>query len=106
MKLYIDIGQRETEGDYASYFISLPLSVTEAISFDNSSKGCRIIKQALVEKKIMPASQEITSQWDTILIKEGMFVQSEHVRWVDGDRKDWCKMRCGKQCGKFLCRKN
>ncbi len=38
----------------------------------------------------MPASQKITSEWDTIIIEGEKFVQSEHIRWVDLNKKDWC----------------
>ena len=90
MKIYIDIGNKEKKGDYSSYFISISLSEKEVISFDNTYKGYRVIRQVLVEKKEMPSTQEITSEWDTILIEDGKFVQSEHIRWVDLDKKDWC----------------
>jgi len=90
MKIYIDIGNKEKKGDYSNYFISIPLSDKEAISFDNSYKGSRIIRQILVEKKEMPPIQQVTSEWDTILIENGKFAGSEHVRWVDLDKKDWC----------------
>jgi len=90
MKIYIDIGEKEKNGDYSNYFISIPLSKKEIISFDNSWKGHRIIRQVLIEEKKMTINQEVTSEWDTISIKDGKFVQSEHVRWVDMDKKDWC----------------
>ena len=90
MKIYIDIGAREVKGDYSGYFISVPLSNTEVISFDNSSKGYRVMKQVLAEKKEMPANSKITAQWETIIIEDGKYVESEHVRWVDMDKFDWC----------------
>ena len=72
-----------------SYFISVCLNDTEAISFDYSSKGHRVTKQVLTDHKQMQNDQKITGEWDTLVIKNGKFVKRYHVRWVDMDRKDW-----------------
>lgn len=90
MKIYIDIGKREKRGDFSGYFISIPITQKEAISFDNSTKAYRVQKQVLVKTKIMPNDLQITSEWDSIIIEDGNFVGIEHIKWHDMDKKDWC----------------
>jgi len=73
-----------------SFFISVSLNNTEAISFDYTTKAHRIIKQVLVDKKHFPLDQTITSEWDALVLKDGKFVQKYHVKWIDMDKRDWC----------------
>lgn len=74
------------------YFISVGLNEKEAISFDNTTKGYRVIKQVLVEskslEKLIEEHGEITNEWDTIVLKDGKFVRKYHVRWIDRDKLD------------------
>lgn len=71
------------------FFISVGINEKEAISFDYTIKGHRIIKQVLVEKKPFPADKKPTSEWDALIIEEGKFKKRYHVRWIDLDNKDW-----------------
>jgi hypothetical protein len=72
------------------FFISIPTSTTEAISFDNTVKGHRVVKQLLVEKKFFPLDTLVSSEWDTIVLEDGKFVKKYHVRWIDMGELDWC----------------
>ncbi|MDD2935027.1 MAG: hypothetical protein PHX25_00975 [Candidatus Pacebacteria bacterium] len=90
MKIYIDKGIKGMDYESSHYFISVPVTDTESISFDNSYKGYRIIKQVLVENRSFPTDQKPTSEWDTILVEDGKFVEIEHIKWIDMDKKDWC----------------
>lgn len=83
----IEIDYNPTPSD--SYFISVSLNETEAVSFDYTSKGHRIIKQVLIDHKQMPIDQKITSEWDALVIENGKFVKRYHVKWVDLDKRDW-----------------
>jgi hypothetical protein len=71
------------------FFISVSLNDKEAISFDYTYKGYRVIKQRLVEKKPFP-NKKSTSEWDTLVLRNGKFVKKYHVKWIDLDKKDWC----------------
>ena len=74
------------------FFISIGLNRKEAISFDYTTKGHRVIKQVLVEQKSQREAVkkygEVTAEWDTIVIKDGKFVQKYHVKWIDRDKLD------------------
>jgi hypothetical protein len=70
------------------FFISVSLNNKEAISFDYTSKGQRVIKQILVKKKSFP-NKKPTSEWDTIVLKDGKFIKKYNVKWIDLDKKDW-----------------
>ena len=75
-----------------SYFISVGLNEKEAISFDNTTKGYRVIKQVLIEKKPLEKSiaehGEITGEWDVIVLEDSKFVKKYHVKWIDRDILD------------------
>lgn len=82
------------EIDYAptpkqSYFISVGLNDREAISFDYTSKGRRIIRQILVGNKPFPQGKEITAEWDSLVFEDAKFIKKYHVRWIDMGSKDW-----------------
>lgn len=74
------------------YFISVGISEKEAISFDNTTKGHRIIKQILIESRPLEKSikeyGKITNEWDTIILKDGKFIRKYHVKWIDGGKLD------------------
>ncbi|MDP3661782.1 MAG: hypothetical protein Q8R17_02955 [bacterium] len=85
MKINID------DGDSVNgYFISVPLNDRESISFDNTYKGHRVLKQVLQDKKEMSHGAKITAEWDTIALNNGKFENVEHIKWLDLDKKDWC----------------
>ena len=71
-----------------SFFISVGLNDTEAISFDNTTKGHRIIKQVLIEKRLMAKNQKLSGEWDVIILDDRKFVKKYHVKWVDKDKID------------------
>jgi hypothetical protein len=71
------------------FFISVELNKKEAISFDYTIKGHRILKQVLVEKQKMPKDIKITSEWDALVLIDKKLIKKYHVRWVDKDKKDW-----------------
>lgn len=72
------------------FFISISLNPKEAVSFDCTSKGHRVIKQVLVEKKKFPVNKPVTSQWTTLVIKDGKFIKKYQVKWLDMNDQDWC----------------
>ncbi|MDO8443495.1 MAG: hypothetical protein Q7S78_00690 [Candidatus Azambacteria bacterium] len=71
------------------YFISVSLNDKEAISFDYTIKGHRIIKQVLIEKKPFPEEKEISGEWDALIFENSKFIKKYHVRWIDMGDKDW-----------------
>ncbi len=71
------------------FFISVGINEKEAISFDYTSKGHRVIKQVLIEKKEFPKNKKPTSEWDAIVINDGKFIKKYHVKWIDMGKKDW-----------------
>lgn len=72
-----------------TFFISVGISNKEAISFDYTSKGHRVIKQVLIDKKPFPKNKKPTAEWDAIAIDNRKFVKKYHVKWIDMDKKDW-----------------
>lgn len=84
----------EIEVDYQPspskiFFISVSLNDKEAISFDYTTKGHRIIKQVLVEEKSFPKGEKISGEWDALILKNKKLVKRYHVRWIDLGKKDW-----------------
>lgn len=75
-----------------SFFVSVGINNNEALSFDCTTKGHRVIKQVLVERKISGVQnldkKEISGGWDTIELEDGKFVQKYHVDWVDKGKID------------------
>ncbi|MBN2095724.1 MAG: hypothetical protein JW727_06770 [Candidatus Aenigmarchaeota archaeon] len=71
------------------FFISISISDTEVISFDCTSKGPRVIRQALVERKNFPKSRPPTSEWDVLILESGQFVRKYHAKWIDLGKRDW-----------------
>ena len=74
------------------FFISVGLNEKEAISFDYTTKGHRVVKQVLVEQKSQEEAieqyGEVTAEWDTIVLKDGKFVQKYHTKWIDRGKLD------------------
>ena len=74
------------------FFISVGLNEEEAISFDYTTKGHRVVKQVLVEQKSQEEAVEqhgeVTAEWDTIVLKDEKFVQKYHTKWIDRDKLD------------------
>jgi len=85
MQIHIDYNP--TPKDH--FFISLQLNDKEIISFDNTIKGHRIIKQVFSEYKDFPKNAKFDSEWKTIVIENGKFVREYPVQWIDLDKKDW-----------------
>jgi len=73
-----------------SFFITVPVSKTEDICFDNTDKRVGIIKQAVIEKKQIPANAKIDEQWETIILEDGKFIDKQTVDWIDKGEIDWC----------------
>ncbi len=85
MKIYIDDGIGDTW-----FFISVPIRDAEALSFDYTLKGHRVMKQKLVRRnQAMPEGREVTMEWDTLIFEDGKLLTKEHVQWVDLDKQDW-----------------
>lgn len=74
------------------YFISVGLNAKEAISFDCTTKGHRVIKQILIKAQshdeVIKKYGDVTSEWETIVLKDGKFVRMYHARWIDRDKLD------------------
>jgi len=74
------------------FFISVGLNEKEAISFDYTTKGHRVLKQVLVEQKSQEEAVkqygEVTAEWDTVVLKDRKFVQKYHTKWIDRDKLD------------------
>lgn len=62
------------------FFISVHSNDKECISFDKTIKGHRMIKQIFKEFKAFPRHATFDSEWDTIVIENGVFVREYHVQ--------------------------
>ncbi|MFC1682129.1 HEAT repeat domain-containing protein [Nanoarchaeota archaeon] len=88
----IEVNYNPSKDNRKVYFISIGLSETEAISFDNTLKGHRVVKQVLIKK--IPYSEEIKKykkidgKLDTLVLKDGKFVKRYQARWIDKDKID------------------
>jgi hypothetical protein len=85
MDIEIDYNPSPTD----KFFISVGIRENEAISFDYTSKGHRVIKQVLIDKKPFPKNKKPTSEWDAIIINNRKFIKKYHAKWIDMDKKDW-----------------
>ncbi len=72
-----------------TFFISIGLNKKEAISFDYTIKGHRVIKQVLIDKKPFPRGKKPTSEWDALIINNGKLEKKYHIKWLDMGVKDW-----------------
>ncbi len=75
-----------------NYFISVGLNKKEAISFDNTTKGYRVMKQVLIKNQPLEKSitehSEIDGEWEVIVLDGGKFIKKYHVKWIDKDKID------------------
>jgi hypothetical protein len=85
MKLYIDVIK-----DSSQYFVSVGTKENEVISFDNTKKGFRVIKQLLIDRQEPDNKEKITDEWDSIIIENKKYLGKEHIKWIDLNEKDWC----------------
>ncbi len=88
MEIHIDYNPKNHKPKN-HFFVSIHKNNKECISFDNTIKGYRIVKQVLVEKKKLPQSKKISGSWITIIVKNRKFVRTYKVKWIDFGRKDW-----------------
>lgn len=79
MEIHLDL-------DSKGFFISVSLSPTESISFDNTIKGHRVIKQRLIGKE--KNNEPITATWETLEIIDGKPIKTYKVKWVDKGKYD------------------
>ncbi len=98
IKMDMEIDYNPTPSTH--YFISIGLDEKEAISFDNTMKGFRVIKQVLVKKDLRKKrkreqvkqkkqkEENISGEWDAIVLTDGKFVKKYHVKWVDKGKFD------------------
>lgn len=74
------------------YFISVSLNSKEAISFDNTLKGYRVIKQVLIKKESLSNSIKkygsVVGKWDTIVLKNNKLARIKHNKWIDNGKID------------------
>ncbi|KKR07716.1 MAG: hypothetical protein UT32_C0007G0004 [Parcubacteria group bacterium GW2011_GWC2_39_14] len=74
------------------FFISVELDKVTSISFDHTIKGCRIVKQVLIEsisqEQAVKKYGPIDAEWDTLVIEDKLFVEKYHVEWIDRDKRD------------------
>lgn len=71
------------------FLISIEIASGIALTFQNTRKAERIIKQKLIEKKKMQNNARITDEWKTIVINNAKFDFEYNVRWIDLNYKDW-----------------
>ncbi|MFC1618145.1 hypothetical protein ACFL2B_02595 [Patescibacteria group bacterium] len=71
------------------FFISVPISDKEIISFDKTIKGHRIVKQVYREEKPFTEDTKFDAEWDVLIIKDKKFASKYHVKWIDKDQLDW-----------------
>ena len=70
-----------------SYFVSIALNDKEWLSFDNTIKGFRAMKQVLCDKKF-DLPDKSSGEWDDIVLEDGKHVRMNHVVWYDFDKYD------------------
>ncbi|MCK4650504.1 hypothetical protein KAT36_04720 [Candidatus Pacearchaeota archaeon] len=70
------------------YFFTLRLNENgDGISFDNTIKGHRILKQ-INAGKINTAEKKIREEWDTYYFIDGKFEELIHEKWLDEGTDD------------------
>jgi len=70
------------------YFFTIELNKKgDGISFDNTIKGHRILKQVNIGK-IYTKNEVIREEWDTFHFVNGKFKEKIHERWVDKGKDD------------------
>ncbi|MBU0461037.1 MAG: hypothetical protein KJ574_00465 [Nanoarchaeota archaeon] len=75
-----------------TFFISVGINEREAISFDYTTKGHRVIKQVLIKKGKAQTKNKKKgkpdAEWDAIVLRDGKFVKKYHIVWYDLDKED------------------
>ncbi len=74
------------------FFITVPISNDESLSFDRTRKGPRIILHKFLGEKSKPEG-EPHLRWDMIYIEDGKFTNREHIEYYYIDKKDWINGR-------------
>lgn len=70
------------------YFFTIELNRQgDGISFDNTLKGHRILKQ-VNEGKIDTADEAVKEEWDVFHFVDGKFKETIHEKWVDKGEDD------------------
>lgn len=72
-----------------SFFVSVGLNKRDAISFDYTTKGHRIMKQVLVDHKPFPIDQRLDGEWNVLVFANYELLKTYHVKWIDMDQRDW-----------------
>src|SRR3989344_611686 len=72
------------------FFVSVPISENECLSFDNTQKGKRVILQRRKEKLTVPkqTGEKPTMEWDTLHFRSGKLIEAQHVSWYDRGKED------------------
>lgn len=87
--MYIEVDYNPSPA--GTFFISAGLNQIEAISFDYTTKGHRVIKQVLAKTKTKEETEKEPHKsggWDVIVLKDGKFIKKYHVDWTDRGRFD------------------
>ncbi len=71
------------------FFVSVKISKKTWLSFDNTTKGHRIMKQVLKEIKPQPKNKKIDGKWEVLIIKNRKLIGQYKVKWIDMDKLDW-----------------
>ncbi|MCX6742635.1 MAG: hypothetical protein NT116_00175, partial [Candidatus Parcubacteria bacterium] len=85
MEIEVDYNPSPSE----TFFISVSINDKEAISFDYTIKGYRVIKQRLIEEKDFPEDAKVNGEWDVLIIKDKKLIKKYHTKWIDMAKKDW-----------------
>jgi hypothetical protein len=72
-----------------NYFISVKLNKKTWLSFDNTTKGHRIMIQVLKEIKPQPRNKKIDGKWEVLIIKNRKLIGKYKAKWIDMDKLDW-----------------
>lgn len=87
--MYIEVDYNPTPSGH--FFISAGLNDKNALSFDWTTKGHRVIKQVLIKTRkledVSPQNQD-SGGWDAIVLKDGKFLKRYHVAWTDKGKID------------------
>ena len=84
IKLLCDIMPKNSKD---KYFITIELNNKgDGISFDNTVKGHRILKQVNIGK--YKDNDRITEEWDIYSFVDGRFSGIIHEKWIDKGKDD------------------
>lgn len=71
------------------FFVSVKISKKVWISFDNTIKGHRIMKQVIKEIKPQPKNKKTDGKWQVLIIKNRKLIRKYKAKWIDMDKLDW-----------------